>query len=79
MAMDLNKVTVTGFKKCSISDEMDGREDEESGKLAVNMKEDGNCEDNKAGRDDWNGKIGGAGAPEERLLTLRRKQIQCHG
>jgi hypothetical protein len=73
-------VTVTGFKKCSISDEMDGREDEEeSGKLAVNMREDGNCEDTEAGRDDRNGKLGGAGEPEERLLTLRRKQTQCHG
>jgi hypothetical protein len=41
-------VTVKGFKKCCISDEMDGREDvEEAGKLAVNMREDGNCEDNE--------------------------------
>jgi hypothetical protein len=47
-----------------------------SGKLAVNMREDGNCEDNEAGT---NGKQGGAAEPEEGLLTLSRKQTQCHG
>jgi hypothetical protein len=52
---------VTGFKKCCVSDEMDGKDEVEVENVgsdecvsSEHHTKDGNCEDNEAERDDRN-------------------------
>jgi hypothetical protein len=79
-------VTVKGFKRCCISDEMDGRvgeagnvDSEHESVSSERGEEVGKCEDIQAATNNRNGEQSETDDAGRKLLTSRKKRTQING